>query len=285
VKTPGPPAKVTIVSQDGLMMTYSAAHCRMPLNAETSGAGRSDTGLASTKWREALCAATAGSAVSVAVSKPATLTAEPAVAAHNASLHFVLAKPVSLRPAPEVSAFKGILQCAAEYVIISPSCDTIVTFAGGPGVFTDTSSFDLGVRRNWSAVVVDVKFDPGASPGLDGLRLVVRGVDDPNKLDSYQQFGRFTDAKPFTAILQPGATYDEGVGRVPANTTAFRFEVYPQSFGWHTVCDPAVTHDCFLGVGAGLDVKFDLYVSVFYNQPVPEGYSLLGKAPRRARKA
>src|SRR5689334_24580042 len=44
----------------------------------------------------------------------ATLTAEPS-ATLNSSLNFVLAKPTSLRPRTEVSHFKGILQCAAEY--------------------------------------------------------------------------------------------------------------------------------------------------------------------------
>lgn len=199
----------------------------------------------------------------------ATLTAEPS-ATNNASLNFVLSRPASLRPASEVAHFKGILQCAAEYVIISPSCDTIVTFAGGPTVFEDTSTFDLGVRPGWSGVAVDVDFDPGASPGLDGLRLVVRGVDDTAQLNEYQQYGRFNAPEPFTAVLQPGQTYEEADVPVPANTTAFRFQVYPQSHGWHATCAAA----CALGVGAGVDVSFDLYVTVFYNQAVPQGYTL-----------
>jgi hypothetical protein len=202
----------------------------------------------------------------------ATLTAEP-TATNNASLNFILSRPATLRPASEVVHFNGLLQCAAEYVIISPSCDTLLTFAGGPAVFEDTSTFDLGVRPGWSGVAVDVDFDPGSSPGLDGLRLVVRGIDDAAELNEYQQYGRFNAPQPFTAVLEPGALYEEADIPVPANTTAFRFQVYPQSHGWHATC--AVGDEaCTLGVGAGVDVSFDLYVTVFYNQPVPAGYSL-----------
>jgi hypothetical protein len=204
--------------------------------------------------------------------EPATLTAEPRAAA-NASLNFVLRRPLSLRPSVAVEHYRGILQCALEAVIISPSCDSILTVApGSPHLFNDTSAFDLGVNRNWGTVVADVDFDAAGNPGLDGLRLVVRGLGDGDQFGDYQQFGRFNASAPFTVRLQPGGAYPDGTGPLPGNTTLFRFEVYPQSHGWHATCAAA----CLLGAGAGLDVTFDLYVSVFYNQEAPAGYTLLG---------
>jgi hypothetical protein len=203
---------------------------------------------------------------------PATLTAEPATAT-NASLSFILRRPLSLRPSVSTEHFRGILQCAFEAAIISPSCDSALTVApGAPHVFNDTAAFDMGVNPNWDAVVVDVDFDPGANPGLDGLRLVARGLGDGDQFGDYQQFGRFNASSPFTVLLQPGAAYADGTGPLPANTTLFRFEVYPQSHGWHATCAAA----CLLGAGAGVNVSFDLYVSVFYNQKAPDGYTLLG---------
>lgn len=203
----------------------------------------------------------------------ATLTAEPS-ATSNASLNFILRKPPSLQPSISVEHYRGILQCAFEALIISPSCDSAVADppVGGPRVFNDTSSFELGVNPRWGTVVADVAFDAGANPGLDGLRLVVRGVGDGDRLGDYQQFGRFNASHPFTVRLQPGGSYPDGTGPLPADTTLFRFEVYPQSYGWHSTCDAG---QCLLGAGAGADVTFDLYVSVFYNQQAPDGYTML----------
>jgi hypothetical protein len=200
----------------------------------------------------------------------ATLTAEPTTAL-NASLNFILARPLSLRPSVEVVHFKGILQCAAEALIISGSCDNVLTAADQGQLFEDTSTFQLALRPRWHSIVVDVDFDPGTAPGVDGLRLVMRGIDDSDQLNDYQQYGRFHDVAPYTARMDVNGTYDDGVGAVPANLTAIEFVVYPQGYAWHEGC---AGETCFAGVGGGTDVEFDLYVTVFYNQLAPEGYTL-----------
>ena len=206
--------------------------------------------------------------------EPATLTAEPSPDG-NSSLNFVLSQATSLRPRIEVTHLKGIFECAFEAVIIPGSCDTASTTFGGPGVFNDTSVFQVGLGRRWQSIVVDVDFEPGNSPGLEGLRLVVRGVDDADKLNEYQQYGRFSGSAPFTARIDVNGSYDEGTAPVPGNITLAELVMYPQGHGWHQVCEPTEQFGCFLGVGAGTDVQFDLYVTVFYNQVAPEGYTLL----------
>jgi hypothetical protein len=210
----------------------------------------------------------------------ATLTAEPNEQ-QNVSLNFILVRPVALQPSIVATHFRGFIQCALEALIISPSCDSGVAEppVGGPRIFNDTSSFDLGLERDWGTVVADLHFEPSANPGLNGLRLVVRGRNDADKLSSYQQYGRFNGTAPFTTRLDPGVTYPEGTEPVPANTTLLRFEVYPQSYGWHDTCQPPLPtnpQDCLLGVATGVNVQFDLYVTVFYHQTAPQGYTLLG---------
>ncbi|MHB1260608.1 MAG: carboxypeptidase-like regulatory domain-containing protein [Thermoplasmatota archaeon] len=204
----------------------------------------------------------------------ASLTAEPQ-GAQNASLNFVLRQLTSFRPRTEVTHLEGILQCAAESVIITGSCDTASTTLGGPGAFSDTSTFQVGLLRRWQSIVIDVDFDGSSHPGLEALRLVVRGVNDADHLNEYQQYGRFTGAGPFTARLDVNGTYEDGDGPIPGNLTITELVVYPQGHGWHQVCDPTGENGCFLGAGAAVDVRFDLYVTVFYNQLAPEGYTLL----------
>ena len=209
--------------------------------------------------------------------EPATLTAEPRTDG-NTSLNFVLLQAVSLRPRTEVSHFKGIYECAFEALIIPGSCDTLSTSFGGPAAFNDTSVFQVGLGRRWQTIVVDVDFDPENHPGLEGLRLVVRGLNDDDQLNEYQQYGRFSGGSPFTARLDVNGTYEDGTMAVPGNITLAELTVYPQGHGWHEVCEPTEQFGCFLGAGAATDLQFDLYVTVFYNQLAPEGYSPLPSA-------
>lgn len=206
--------------------------------------------------------------------EPATLTAEPQSGGANASLSFVLLQQTSLRPRVTVEHFKGTYECAFEALIIPGSCDVLLEMAG-QSPFEDLSTFQLGLGRRWQSVAVDVDFDLSANPGLEGLRLVVRGLRDADSGGEYEQFGRFWGAEPFTAILDVNGTYPDGAGPVPGNLTALELVVYPQGHGWHQVCEPTERFGCFLGAGVGTDVQFDLYVTVFYNQPAPDGYTLL----------
>ncbi|MEA3136013.1 MAG: Carboxypeptidase regulatory-like domain [Thermoplasmata archaeon] len=206
--------------------------------------------------------------------EPASLTAEPH--AGNASLNFVLLQQTSLRPRVTVEHLEGVYQCGFEAVIIPGSCDILLEMAG-QSAFEDLSSFQLGLGRNWRSFAVDVDFDLSANPGLEGLRLVVRGLNDADQLNEYQQYGRFNGPGPFTAILDVNGTYSDGDGPVPGNLTALQLDVYPQGHGYHATCQ-VDERACALGVGAGADIQFDLYVTVFYNQKAPEGYTLLGQA-------
>ncbi len=188
----------------------------------------------------------------------------------------VLAQAASTLPFNATQAYRGILQCAMEVLIISGSCDTLVTFAGQEPVLAQNATWDLSVQPGWRTLVLDVDFDPGAQPGLDGLRVVVRAQNGTAALNEYAQYARFNGSAPFTARIEPGATYPDGIGPVPANATVFRLDVYPHSRGWHAVCDPTgLDGSCFLGAGAGVDVAFDLYVTAFYNEPAPDGWTLL----------
>jgi hypothetical protein len=187
------------------------------------------------------------------------LTATPRSLAYNQTFHF-----------------QGHIQCALEVLIISPSCDSLLTDprVGGPALFNDTSVTYVPVLQGWQTIVVDVVFNPEEQPLLDGIRLTVRGSYDSENFGTYQQYGRFFSPEPFTFRIEPNGTYDKGDAPVPANTTQFQFNAYPHSKGYHTVCAPAPASLCLLGVGTGLDVSFDLYLTVFYVEAAPEGWTL-----------
>ncbi len=193
---------------------------------------------------------------------------------HNDSLLFTLA-PIEATPTQETQRYKGHLQCAAEYLILAGSCDRVLTAApGAPTVFDQLSIFEHHVPDNWETVVVDVVFDSGAASTYDGLRVTVRGSDDADQLNEYEQYGRFHDSSAFTFRIEPEQEYADGVVPVPRNATALLFDVFAQGHGWHELCDPTGSFGCFLGVGGGIDVQFELVVTTFTFQPAPEGFTL-----------
>lgn len=193
------------------------------------------------------------------------------------TLEFILERlPTNTAYHDDPVRFHGHIECALEVLIITPSCDTILTadpLSQDP-LLNGTFSALLPVGPGWKTVVVDVVFDPANQPGFDGLRVTARGSYDPHQLGTYEKYGQFIGADDFTFRIEPGQSYEEGDKPVPSNTTMFQLDTYPHSHGWHAVCDPRPDGDCFLGVGAGIDVDFDLYMTVFYGEPAPVDWSL-----------
>jgi hypothetical protein len=177
--------------------------------------------------------------------------------------HAVLPYQVSVK-------FRGHIECAAEALIISGPCDAVWTYGGQNPLLDSTNVFDLRVEDRWMTVVGDVVFDGSAQPGLNGLRVSVRGLNDQNATGVYEQYARFHGPSSFTFALQPGETYPSGKAPTPANGTTFRFEVLPHSHGYHATCLP--TDLCPLGVGAGANIEFELLLTAFYVEAAPEGW-------------
>ena len=204
----------------------------------------------------------------------ATLNAEPQA---NVSLSFILSVPAPAIPAPVTVHFTGYYQCAFEAIIIPGSCDILLD-GTGQDVFENQSTFFTGLGPRWATAVVDVDFDP--QPGLDGLRVTLRAKSDTAQIGVYEEYGKFHGPESFSFRVEPEQLLPEGDRPVPANLTALQLDVYPHGHGWHALCTepvpPAVPPgSCPLGVGAAQNVQFDLYVTVFYVEPAPSGFSLL----------
>jgi hypothetical protein len=200
---------------------------------------------------------------------PANLTITPEQADQPVSIVLEAGYPVT--PYNTTVHFHGILQCAFEALIISPSCDSGLVFAGVPPVFAQNQSFLFQADPGWRTLVVDVVFDGQAPPGLDGLRIALRGSLDPDSGGEYVQYGRWHDSTSFTARVEPGGNYTDGVEAVPSNATGFQVDVYPHGHAYHDVC---AGDSCFLGAGAAVNVSFDVYATLFYVDPAPEGFTL-----------
>jgi hypothetical protein len=181
------------------------------------------------------------------------------------ALDFVLQHAVAPAPRQDQFHFRGSLDCAYVSPAAQGSCDA------GARLLANQTAFSFPLALAWRTAVVDVLFDDAANPGLAGLRLLVRGQGAAGGAPHAD--GAFQDGHPFTARLEPNATYAGGAGPVDANTTRFFLDVAPQGQLTGQACVPGKPCPS-PGAGAGANIQFDLYVTVFYVTPAPEGFTL-----------
>ncbi len=198
------------------------------------------------------------------------------------SLIFILPRAAPTQPYNvTLPPFHGFLECASEELIISGPCDIVVQEYGHTTVFQNQSAFQFRTDLAWKTIVVDLVFDKTNNPGIAGMREVLRLQNSTATLGTYEQYGRFHGAQSFSTRIEAGQTYEGGIAPVPHNVTDFRVDFYAEGNGYHKVCYPidlpGHPADCLLGVGGAVDLRFDAYVTIFYVDPAPAGFTLLGK--------
>ncbi len=190
-----------------------------------------------------------------------TLVARPG----QEELKFVLeVDRASVAPYNRQLHFRGHADCAFDTLIIPAPCDL------GMGVLSNTTTFFFTTEPDWRTMVLDMVFDNPAPSTYDGYHLTLRGPKDAESLGTYVQYGIFAGSRSFTQAIEPGKSYSDGKGGpVPGNVTQFELDAYMDGYGYHATC--AVF--CTTGVGAGVNLDFEVIVTLFYVAPAPEGYT------------
>ncbi len=194
----------------------------------------------------------------------------------------VVVTSMTVEPYTTTEQYRGHLQCASEALIISGSCDTLLGFTNDqlepsagrplPEPLSRNDNFTLVTENGWETLVIDVVWDAAAYPGLDGLRVIVQGPGGRDDLGAYDKYVTAHDADGrMTIRLAPGERYESGVIQIPDQGTALDIRVLPHSYGYHEICDP--DGQCFLGLGAGTDLEFQVLATTFYHEPAPPGWA------------
>jgi hypothetical protein len=194
------------------------------------------------------------------------------------------------RPFSETLTFRGKYDCAAEYLIITGDCgiafETVSCAAGSctsDPVFSEAYQFKFEVRERWETILLELAWTSSLGNGLDGMRMYLENTNVSAQGGHAKKVGRVdSDDNPMALRIDRGTVrtdadfYDSTTERafVPDEASEQQVRVFPKGQAWQTtrtICEP--TRGCLLGVGAGVNIDFDVYVTVFYNMRAPDEFS------------
>lgn len=184
----------------------------------------------------------------------------------------------------DLYTFQGHFDCSATYVIITGDCLILVENVTGTAGVADPASnatserylIDFPLDTNWTSLVVEMTWTPTVPTAATGesMSLALEPAEAP--ADGHAaKYARAVGASPIRLDLAPGAPHESattGDMPNPAGGEVIRARVFTAG----ALHNPGGT--TFLGVGAAAQHEFTLYVSIFYEEPAPAGYTALGGA-------
>ena len=183
----------------------------------------------------------------------------------------------------DLYVFQGHFDCSLTYVIVTGDCALLVdnvTGQGGLGTPAGDQTqerhlIDFPLDRGWASLVVEMEWSANASTPATGgdMQLALEPAEAP--ADGHAvKYARVVGPSPLRIEMAPGVQHAtataEGDMPNPQGGEVIRSRVFVTGAG-HNAGGAG-----FLGVGAAHNQDFRLYVSIFYEEPAPEGYTALG---------
>lgn len=214
----------------------------------------------------------------IAIQEPFTVAASEA-----ARLDLMLPTIPGVSPYRSLFTFRGHYDCAHEVPTWPGDCMILYeTATGGPdGVTDETSSFRLPIDRHWESVVLELEWEGSAENQLDGMRLYLENGNGTENGHSYLVGRAEGPGSPLTLVvhrgeLHPRADVYEGTQQkafIPDDGEIAQIRVFPRGNFYEQTSQICSDSGCFLGIGAGLDIDFHVYATVFYVDRAAAVYS------------
>lgn len=180
--------------------------------------------------------------------------------------------------------FEGRFDCSATYVIITGDCllllDNATTTAGAPArpgdVTAERNIIDFPLDATWTVLIVEMSWasqTPTPATGGD-MSLALEPSEAPAEGHAVK-YARVYGGSPLRLELASGVKHQTATAQDmprPEGGEVIRARAYVAGLG----NKPAGTD--YLGVGAAAQHEFELFVSIFYGEAPPAGYTALGAA-------
>lgn len=179
----------------------------------------------------------------------------------------------------DLYVFEGHFDCSATYVIITGDCLVALDVAANatgqrPGDATNERYvIDFPLDATWQTLIVEMAWTAKAPTPATGERMTLALEPAEAPADGHAaKYARAEGGSPLAVRLENGLRH--------ATATA---EDMPDPKGGEVIRARAyvagLAHDAggagYLGVGAAAKHEFRILVSIFYEEPAPEGYTAL----------
>lgn len=214
----------------------------------------------------------------VAIQEPFTVKE-----AEAARLDLMLPTIPGVTPHRSLFTFRGHYDCAHEVPTWPGDCMILYEVATGePDSYTnETFAFRIPVEQHWESVVLEVDWEAGAENQLDGMRLYLENGNGSDTGHSYLVGRAEGPQSPLRLVVNrgdfhPRADLYEGTTQkafIPDDGELAQVRVFPRGKFYDQTSQICSDSGCFLGVGAGLDIDFTVYATVFYVDRAAAEYS------------
>lgn len=188
------------------------------------------------------------------------------------------------RPYLVTSTHTGNYDCALESFIYTGDCVPTGSLGlGPPPGSTSKYVFPFQAGSRWNQILVELTWTEGASYQLDGMHVYLAPGNETDPFGHHTKMAVAEgSAQPLKILVTNGVAHPTAekyentgtVAVVPTTGGPLQVLVYPRGkfseyFG--QVCDN--DGRCFLGIGAALNIRFNVYITTSYNQMMPAGFT------------
>lgn len=176
-------------------------------------------------------------------------------------------KPVEEYKVIPLEPLRGHYDCAAEWIANTGSCDYEVKNATGTYVLNVVNNHTFEVPAGWGGLLFEVTWQAGVQSAIEGIRFQMESQEDLGGMFIKQD----ATASPFRITLNAGQVAPDATLGYPVPQRGVKTWIHVLPLGYFDGATCPV--QCGRGVGAALDLRYSVYITIFFGGPVDDAYT------------
>lgn len=185
----------------------------------------------------------------------------------------VIEPKIQLRPIPSTTSrivalapLQGSYDCAAAWGAESGSCDNPVKSVAGQGAFQTRNNHTIEIPSGWGGLLLELVWRTGQQSSLDGVRFLAESSQGNGTYADVHTTGNRTRIAIDRGSIYPGASLNHSI---PTDGAKLYLRLLPVGKLDGATCET----QCLRGIGAGVDLEYSVYTTLFLGTGVDRSYS------------
>lgn len=176
-------------------------------------------------------------------------------------------KPIEEYKVVPLAKLDGHYDCAAEWFANTGSCDYEVKNVTGSYVLDVKNNHTFEVPTGWGGLLFEVTWQAGVQQAIDGIRFQLESQEDLG--------GMFIKAdapvSPFRITVNAGQVAPDATLGYPIPQRGVKTWIHVLPLGLYD--GATCTVQCGRGIGAAIDLRYSVFITIFFGGPVDDSYS------------